>query len=191
MARIRGMASHDRVNRSAPGLKCFLRGDRGGALVELTIVVPLLILMMLAGAEFGRLAYASIEVSNAARAGVAYGAQNHATAAETGSIASGNNDAIALAAQNEAPNISDMTATATDSCICQTVTVGTGGVLATSISCSTAGKTCPESATPAQVNNVVEYVKVNTQAEIDTMFHYPGIPRSFTLNGVAQMRVQQ
>lgn len=186
-----GNNSHDPAAGSAPGMNHGQRGDRGSALVELALIAPLFILMIIAGTEFGRMAYAAIEVSNAARAGVAYGAQNHATAAETGSIASDNNDEIALAAQNEAPNITDLTTTTTESCVCQSVTLATGGVITTSISCSTAGTTCPESTTPGTVNNVVEYVQVNTQAIVKTMFHYPGIPRSFSLNGLAQMRVEQ
>jgi Flp pilus assembly protein TadG len=159
--------------------------------MELALIVPIFVLMILGGAELGRIAYAAIEVSNAARAGVAYGAQNHATAAETGAIASGVNDAIDIAAVNEASNITDLTATSSDSCICQTVTTSTGVVTTTSISCRTAGATCPESTTSGKVNNVVEYVQVNTQAVVGTMFRYPGIPRSFTLNGFAQMRVEQ
>ena len=174
-----------------PAMKRRLRGDRGSAFVELGLLAPLFVLMLIAGAEFGRMAYAAIEVSNAARAGVAYGAQNHATATQTGTIASGTNDAIDQTAVNEASNISDVTATSSTSCICQTVNTATGAVTTTSISCGTAGTTCGESTTSGKVNIVVEYVQVNTQAQVKTMFRYPGIPRSFSLNGFAQMRVQQ
>jgi len=172
-------------------MKRHLRSDRGSAFVELGLLAPLFVLMLIAGAECGRMAYAAIEVSNAARAGVAYGAQNHATATQTGTIASGTNDAIDQTAVNEASNISDITATSSTSCICQTVNTATGAVTTTSISCGTAGTTCGESTTSGKVNMVVEYVQVNTQAKVHTMFRYPGIPHSFTLNGFSQMRVAQ
>lgn len=176
---------------SFPAIKYRARGDCGGALVELALIAPLFIALIVAGAELGRLAYAAIEVSNAARAGVAYGAQNHATAAETGTIASGINDAIDQTAVNEASNVTDMTATSSTSCICQTVNTATGAVTTTSISCGTAGTTCGESTISGKVNIVVEYVSVNTQATVSTLFRYPGLPPSFTLNGSAQMRVGQ
>lgn len=174
-----------------PEMKRRLRGDGGSAFVELGLLVPVFVLMLIAGAEFGRMAYAAIEVSNAARAGVAYGAQNHATATQTDTIAPGNNDLIDQTAVNEASNISDITATSSTSCICQTVNTATGAVTTNSISCGTAGATCGESTTSGKVNIVVEYVQVKTQAQVNTMFHYPGIPRSFTMNGLAKMRVQQ
>ena len=43
----------------------------------------LLVPILIGSAEFARAAYAYIEVSNAARAAVAYGAQTHATALDT------------------------------------------------------------------------------------------------------------
>jgi len=41
--------------------------DKGQAFVELALVMPMLILLILGGIEIGRLAYADIEISNAAR----------------------------------------------------------------------------------------------------------------------------
>ncbi len=62
------------------------RDDKGQAFVELALVLPIFILLLVGAAEVGRIAFASIEVSNAARAGVSYGAQNHATASDTTGI---------------------------------------------------------------------------------------------------------
>jgi Flp pilus assembly protein TadG len=183
--------SHRPAGGSFPAMKCRLRDDRGSALVELALLAPIFLLMIVAGSELGRISYAAIEVSNAARAGVAYGAQNHAAATQTGTLASGFNDAIDQAAVNEAANVTDMTATATTSCVCQTVNTATGAVTTTSVSCGAAGTTCGESTTSGKVNIVVEYVQVSTQAKVHTMFRYPGIPHSFTLNGFSQMRVAQ
>ena len=60
-----------------------LREETGQALVELALVVPLFTVILFGAVEYGRLAYDAIEVTNAARAGAAYGAQNHVTAADT------------------------------------------------------------------------------------------------------------
>src|ERR1700722_3248322 len=60
--------------------------ERGQALVETALVFPILILLLLGAAELARVAYASIEAANAARAGVAYGSQNLGTSADTTGI---------------------------------------------------------------------------------------------------------
>jgi Flp pilus assembly protein TadG len=144
------------------------RNDCGQAFVELALILPLFLLLLVGAAELGRLAYASIEVSNAARAGVAYGAQSHITASDIAGIQ--------LAATQDAPEVSSLAATATISCTC------TDG---TTITCSSGATRC---ASPARV---LEYVQVNTTAPIDTVFHLPAIPNSVTMRGQAIMRVEQ
>jgi Flp pilus assembly protein TadG len=164
-------------------------GNRtGSALVEFALTAPLMMLMLIGAAEVGRIAYAAIEVSNAARAGVAYGSQSLTAAALTSNIQQ--------AAKNEAPNITDLIVTVTDSCVCETVTLSSGATTSTNITdcsgtASTAGTQCPASTNGTTVNNILQYVQVTTQGTVKTMFHYPGIPTSFTLNGFAQMRVVQ
>src|ERR1700724_931527 len=60
-----------------------LKDEQGQSFVELALTLPVLTVILLGAAEFGRLAYAAIEVSNAARSGVAYGAQSPDKAADT------------------------------------------------------------------------------------------------------------
>src|ERR1700744_6377881 len=60
-----------------------LRSESGQSLVELSLGLTAMTVLLIGATEFGGLAYASIEVSNAARAGVQYGAQNHTTASDT------------------------------------------------------------------------------------------------------------
>jgi Flp pilus assembly protein TadG len=165
-----------------------MRNSVGSALVEFALTAPILLLMLIGAAELGRIAYAAIEVSNAARAGVAYGSQSLTAAASTSNIQQ--------AAKNEAPNITDLTVTTTNSCVCETVTLSTGATTSTNITdCSgtgsTAGTQCPASTNSTTANNIVQFVQVTTQGTVKTMFHYPGIPTSFTLNGFAKMRVVQ
>ena len=49
---------------------------RGQALVEFTLLVPILLLLVVVAVDFGRLFFTYVEVNNAAREGVAYGANN-------------------------------------------------------------------------------------------------------------------
>src|ERR1039458_2446239 len=63
-----------------------LRDQRGNAMVELALGVTLCSTLIVGAAEFGWLAYQSIEVSNAARAGVQYGAQSRTDAAATANV---------------------------------------------------------------------------------------------------------
>lgn len=57
--------------------------ERGSALVEMTLIAPLLLILLLGLIEAGKVGDYAIRVANAARAGVQYGAQNEATAGDT------------------------------------------------------------------------------------------------------------
>jgi Flp pilus assembly protein TadG len=153
-----------------------LYGDKGQAFVELALVLPIFILMLVGIAEVGRLAYASIEVSNAARAGVAYAAQNHTTAQDSANIQ--------LAATNDAPEVSSLTAATSQSCACESST-GVMGALGSCTAISTAAGSCPSP------SRIVLYVQVTTSAPVNTIFHFPGIPSTVTLRGFASMRAEQ
>ena len=50
--------------------------EEGSALVELALSVPLLLIMLLGAVEFARVAYASIEVANAAHSAAMYAASS-------------------------------------------------------------------------------------------------------------------
>jgi Flp pilus assembly protein TadG len=154
--------------RGSLASRAVMHSEVGQSLVELALTFPIFILLLIGAAEFGRLAYAAIEVSNAARAGASYGALTHITASDVANIR--------LVATKDAVDVTGMTATATKFCACST-----GGIL----TCSTALTTCTS---PARV---IEYVQVNTTGTVDPLFHYPGLARTFTLRGQAIMRVEQ
>jgi Flp pilus assembly protein TadG len=145
-----------------------IRDDRGQAFVELALVLPIFILLMIGAAEIGRIACASIEVSNAARAGVSYGAQNHSTASDS--------LGIQAAATQDGPDLTNLTAVVTQACTCSS---------GTAITCANAGTNC------LSPNRIVEYVQVQTTAVVGTVFKLPAIPNSIALNGYAIMRVEQ
>jgi hypothetical protein len=147
-----------------------LIGDTGQGLVELALTLPLLILILMGAAEFARFAWAAIETANAARAGVQYGAQNQIFASD--------NAGMQTAALNDGVNLSGLTATPSHSCACSSAP-------STAIACSSAASNC---ASPAMV---IEYVQVTTSATIQPLYHWPGLPTTFTASGSAIMQVEQ
>jgi Flp pilus assembly protein TadG len=145
-----------------------LRDTSGGALVELALVIPVFVALLLGAAEFARLAYASIEVSNAARAGVAYGSQSTTTASDiTG---------MQTAATNDGANVTGLSATATEFWACSGSSVPYAQ-LSTPPTCTGTG------------NHLLNYVQVTTTATVNPLIHVPGLPTTFTLHGLAIMRV--
>src|SRR5215469_13561699 len=93
-----------------PSRPAGLRGEAGHSLVEAALILPLLITILVGAAELARVAYAAIEVSNAAHAGAQYGAQNGGTASDS--------PGIATAAASDAANLTTLTTTSSFSCIC-------------------------------------------------------------------------
>ena len=147
--------------------------EAGQSLVELALVLPVLLLILVGAIEVGRMGYAAIEVSNAARAGVAYGAQNVFTAVDLkGMQAAALNDGADIAGWKNG----GFTATASKYCLCS------NGI---PITCASAGTGC------VSPSRILIYVQVNTQASVNALFYMEGLPRSYTVRGKAIMRVQQ
>ena len=140
--------------------RCF---NRGQSAVELALVAPFVVLVLVIAADFSRVFYMSIEASNAARAGVQYGAQSTTKASDTAGMQQ--------AALNDAANLSGLTATASNFCECPP---STSHVTCSSTSCS----------------GMEMYVQVNTSAQFQTLVHYPGVPTTVTLNESALMRAE-
>lgn len=152
-------------------LRAALGDNRGGALVELAVVAPVFILLLLGATEFGRMAFLSIEVSNAALAGVTYAAQSTA--------ASINTSGIQTAARNDAPNVTGIaTLTVTPTTVCQCDNAGTFTSMA---SCA---------APCSSPSRIITYARVNTSAQVATTVTCPGLPTSYTLQGQAIMRIK-
>ena len=135
------------------------------AAVEMAAVAPVLALLLLAATDFGRLYYTNIEVAGAARAGAQYGSQSVITAADP--------NGMKAAAQNDAVNLTGMSATASQ-CTC------IGGSSVT---------TCPTSYCTSSPTGT--FVEVDTSTTFNTLVSYPGIPHSVALSGKAVMLVAQ
>ena len=86
------------------------RSDHGGALIEMALMTPLLLLLVLGVGDFGRIMFHGITLTNAARAGAAFGSQGLGNLADTAGIR--------LAAEQEAQNIGPITVTSQRICEC-------------------------------------------------------------------------
>lgn len=143
----------------------WIRDSRASSIVELALLVPVFSAFVIGSAQFGLLCYTAIELSEAARAGVAYGSQSSTKAADT--------SGMQTAATNAAPNISGMSATASQFWVCSNAMTYH----------YTAAPTCTTG------NHSIHYVQVNTSVRANPPFHLSEGPTSFTLTGLAIMRV--
>jgi Flp pilus assembly protein TadG len=167
-------------------MKLQFKDNSGSAIVEIALVSPLFLLMLLGGFELGRVAHFTIEVQNAAHAGAAYGSQNSGTAG----VAS--QPAVTQAAQNDAPDVSGLTATPGNACVCETLTTGSDPTYAPSsgtISCSDPTIIACSGSSSTVTYRIVSYATVTTQATINPIFNVSGLPGSYTLHGYSAMRV--
>ena len=153
-----------------------LRRDSGQALIETAVSVSFMVLLMLGAVEFGYVAYASIEVSNAARAGVQYAAMNGGAIQDyTG---------IQNAAAADAKEIAALSGTnffivrpVPVSCVCADGT-------------NPGDSTCM-APTDCTSSHLITSVTVKTQATFPLFLHMPGFGSTFTLYGQAVEKVLQ
>ncbi len=159
LARKRSLSNWVKVRRA-------WKQEAGAALLEFSLIVPIVALMFLAVVDFGIAISQAMTVEDAARAGAEYG-----TIAGKATDYTGMTNA-AINAANGLVGFSVVSPTPETWCSC---TPG-GSVVSCSSTCSGA--------------NPVEYVQVQTAATVQVLAGYPGIPSSFALTGLAVMRVQ-
>ena len=140
-------------------------GEQGSALVELALSLPFLLIMLLGAAEFAKLAYASIEVANAAHAAAVYASSSHGALSDT--------PGITAAAGTDSPNLVGSNAiivnTPTTTCQCSDGT--------TNVSC-TDNNTCYSAGM-----GMITTVTVTTQSTYSPMVSLPGWNPVLTLQG--------
>lgn len=135
-------------------------------MIEAGLLIPMMFLLCCGAMDFARVVYAGIEVANAARAGVQFGALTPGNSGNTaGMIQAATDDAADLGSGN-------VTATASNFCAC----TGTTGTVACSSTCT--------GATPNG------YVTVTANYTFNTLFPCPGVPSQVVLSRTAKMRVQ-
>jgi Flp pilus assembly protein TadG len=147
--------------------------DRGQSTLEFALMAPFLLLLLTGVVEIGRATFYTVEVNNAATAGVQFAAQNTITAANTA--------LIQRTAQSDA-NVAGMSVLPSYGCTCDE---GAG----TSCTYPIPSQGACMNACPAGSQRV-ECAQVLTQATITPLFHFPGLPTSYQANGRAVMRVR-
>jgi len=154
----------------------FRNREEGQALIETAVSMSLLVLLMLGAVEFGRLAFAAIEVNNAAKAAAQYGSQSHATALDQAGMQQ--------AAQNEYSNLTGLSLLSPSGTNGYSCTCADTGLAASCTSNSISSPVCPGS-------YVEVTLLVQTQTSFDPLIHVPGLPRSYNLVGTAKQKVLQ
>lgn len=144
------------------------RNQRGSALVELALILPLILLLFMGIIDLGRAFFYSNTVARAAEAGALYGAQNPTDT--TGMIDA--SDQAMSAAFATAQDVSGVNSSAVYGCECSD---GTGQ----SASCTV---------TPSCTANQVYYVTVTSNATYKTLVPWPGIPSSISMSSTVTMR---
>lgn len=156
-------------------LRQLRRDQSGGAIVETALAVNFLALFLLGAIEFGRVTYASIVVTNAAKAAAQYGAQGTAYCGDSDNTAT-QNGGIQKAAQNEAgwiysQNTDTFLTTSSISYICSDDSAATG----LNTDCST-----------SQLERIIA---VTSSVTFKPLIHVPGTPSTYTLTGGATQKV--
>lgn len=157
-------------------------GDGGQSLVEIAFCIPLLLLLLVGGAEFACLGYAVIEVSNAAKAAVQYGAEERAYVADQTGMQNAVTNEVAQVPGLSAASLSSATTTLS----CSDGTTPADG--------STGG---PYSNLDCASSHSVETLAVKTSATftpwmlVNPLLKECNIPTSFTVTGYATQVVLQ
>lgn len=159
------MLRRKRARRHASG--------HGSALVELAVVLPVLVVLLVGTADFARVFYLTLELTNAARAAAQYG---------TYDIGKFNDDsAIQAAAVNASPNIPGFSSSnVAVSRLCQCAT-DAGAFSATSPANSCSG-TCSGG------GHIVATLTVTASKTFTPISRFPGIPNTLNLNRTATLR---
>jgi Flp pilus assembly protein TadG len=164
-------------NRQHSRDRSLTASDAGQATLELALCLPLFVLLILGSAEIGNLAWSSVQINNAARAGAAFGSISRANAADLVDIQA--------AAQNEAPNFITNRSQVSSTQVCTCVdSSGTPG--APDPGCTTTNLTSCPSPSVIQVA-----VQVNVRVPVTPFVHYVGLPATYTVNAQATMDVEQ
>lgn len=147
-------------------------GERGAALVELAVALPLLAIILVGAIDFGRAFRTAMIVTNAARAGVLFGSHSLANA---GSASGMRNAANAVLTANGLP--STPAPDATRSCFCANAAGTFGAAVACNSTCSSG-------------EHIVATVTVTATRTFSMTAPFPGLPSTVTITRGVTARVQ-
>jgi Flp pilus assembly protein TadG len=154
------------IDRMLGGVNKTRSAQRGSAMMELAVVLPLLLVTTVGLTDFGRAAFEAIEVENAAHAGAFYGARSKGYAADTTGIKT-----AALADMGDEVDTSKVSVESERYCECDD---------GSSIDCD---DTCSGELP-------LMYVRVRVERPFETLLAYPGIPKTIDLDREIQLRVR-
>jgi Flp pilus assembly protein TadG len=150
-------------------LRRFIRSGKGGAAVELAVVFPIILLLIIAVVDYGRVFYTAVTVSNAARAGAEWGAQGPVTS--NGPITTTDTVGMKSFAQSDGAEAGTLTVTPRVYCLC-------GGV---SHSCNTK---CADNSAPEV------YTEITARKDVSMLIPYPGLRNPLVVRRTAVFRSQ-
>lgn len=156
----------------------FSISQRGVALVEFAIALPLLIMLLIGLIEYGRYAFFAIEIGNAAHAGAQYGSQTSYSGADF----TGMKNAAIQDGQNTIAPLSLASVGAQDVCTCWTGSA--------EVPSPPSGAVCGQ---PCAAGRQITYAQVTVTGVISPLFNYGalGLPSSWTVTRTATIRVLQ
>jgi Flp pilus assembly protein TadG len=142
-------------------------GQRGSAIIESAVVLPVIMLMACGAMDLARVFYAGIVVESAARAGVQVGSFSVAKAGA----------------------ITEMDGAATSDSSGQGMT---GITIASRTFCGCAGSTSEVSCTTATCTGAIPsgYVETTATYTFTPLIQYPGIPSPIVIRSAARFRAQ-
>jgi Flp pilus assembly protein TadG len=138
------------------------RREAGSSLIEFGLAFPLLMLILVGTADFGRVFYTYVTLASAAHTGAEYGATSAPKIYDSAGIRQ--------AALNDAQDLTGVTVTSTPTCQCSN---------GSPVNCATT------SCSPLRY-----YVTVKAAKTFQTLIPYPGIPSSTDVTAVAVIRAQ-
>jgi Flp pilus assembly protein TadG len=173
MRRIQLFKDNYRSGQSLQGEASAVRresnGERGQAMIEFALILPVLLLILVGVIELGRAAYFYLEVADAAKAGAQFGSQTMANAE--------NPAAILQAAQNNAVDLP----------------TNLSGYLTSQVTC-----TCPGTGVASPCGGAagcayptVYLTVIVTNYPLNPIFTYPGLPSTFNINNYSTTTVQR
>jgi Flp pilus assembly protein TadG len=165
-----GRAFRLRRNPATPkcaGARRLLRCERGQALIEFAVFLPMLLFTISAIVDYAMYIQAEIQMQAAAAVGAEYGIYPGNT-----SDTSGMESSATYAANHSGMSVSNFSVTASDEYSC------------------TAGGTLQSTPPACSGNAPYEFVQVSTSGTFSALMGFTKLPASLTLYGFAQYEVQ-
>jgi Flp pilus assembly protein TadG len=141
----------------------FLKAEHGGALLELAVAVPIMLLLAVGAADYARVYYSGVTVANAAFAGAFYGVTTM-----NGSVP----DSMIWAAQQEAAPVTLDSVSAGQFCRCPST-----GLVSCTLGTCTDGYGVPQT-----------YDSVWVKKNVPMMIRYLGLPSTVSVGRKAIVR---